>query len=76
MFPSSKMSSAEGDRIKLTRNDPLGWTNGTAAVVEAINPLAREAQLRLDDGRSHTLALHSAQDQHWRHGYVETAYGA
>jgi ATP-dependent exoDNAse (exonuclease V) alpha subunit len=76
VFTARDRGLAEGERITLTRNDPRGWTNGTTAIALAVDPVAREARLRLDDGRMATLRLDEPCDQHWRHGYVETAYGA
>lgn len=76
VFARRERRLAEGDRVVLTRNDPRGWTNGTTALVQAIDASARTARLRLDDGRFETLALDQDPDRHWRHGYVKTAYGA
>ncbi len=66
-----------GDRVQFTRNDyRLGRVNGAGGQVISVDAGRGLAAVKADDGRTHRLRLAEAQDQHIRHGYVQTMYAA
>jgi conjugative relaxase-like TrwC/TraI family protein len=76
-FTPGQAEIMKGDRIEFTHNDrALSRDNGARANVIAISPEERTARIRLDNGKFQTLDVDKATDQHLRHGYVQTAYGA
>lgn len=67
----------KGDQIQLTRNDhSLARINGQRGQIETIDPETRIAAIKFDNGKTQKLDLDRPQDQHIRHGYVETAFAA
>jgi conjugative relaxase-like TrwC/TraI family protein len=67
----------KGDRIEFTRNDRSQMReNGGRAQVVSVNAQDQIARVRLDSGKFQTLDLTKSNDQHLRHGYVQTAHAA
>jgi ATP-dependent exoDNAse (exonuclease V) alpha subunit len=64
-----------GDRVLFTRNDRrVGMMNGTLGSVRHIDPLAQKLRVRLDSGRSVTVALKDYGRESVRLGYCATTH--
>jgi ATP-dependent exoDNAse (exonuclease V) alpha subunit len=76
-FAPQKLDLKAGDRIQFTRNDrEAGRINGGRAEVIAVDDAARSVTIQTSRGRTETLNLDAARDQHIRHAYVDTAFAA
>lgn len=76
-FAPQKLELKTGDRIQFTRNDrEAGRINGGRAEVVAVDEKSRSATIQVSLGRTETLSLDTARDQHIRHAYVDTAFAA
>jgi conjugative relaxase-like TrwC/TraI family protein len=76
-FAAQKLDLKAGDRIQFTRNDrEAGRINGGRAEVIAVDEATRSAAIQTSRGRTETLSLDAARDQHIRHAYVDTAFAA
>lgn len=74
-FAPQPMELKAGDRIQFTRNDrEAARINGGRAEVIAVDQAERSATIQTSRGRTETLALDAARDQHIRHAYVNTAF--
>lgn len=76
-FAPQSLELKTGDSIRFTRNDrEAGRINGARGEVTAIDTQARTAEIRNPRGKTQTLSLDAARDQHIAHAYVETAFAA
>jgi conjugative relaxase-like TrwC/TraI family protein len=76
-FEPKPLELKSGDRIQFTRNDrEAGRINGGRGEVIAVNEQPRTATIQTPRGKTETLSLDAARDQHIRHAYVETAFAA
>ncbi|MEP7351225.1 MAG: MobF family relaxase [Sphingorhabdus sp.] len=76
-FTPGSIEIMKGDRVEFTRNDrTLSRENGGRALVVAVNADQQTARVRLESGKFQTLDLAKSTDQHFRHGYVQTAHAA
>ena len=77
VFSIEAIELRAGDLVQFTRNDrALGRINGQQGEIIAVDPVTREAKVRLGRGKIETLALDSPRDQHIAHSYVATAFAA
>ncbi len=66
-----------GDRVVCLRNDRrLGVTNGTFAIIEAVDPDARSLLVRRDDGVRLRIPRRYLDAGHVTHGYAITGHKA
>lgn len=76
-FAPQSLELKAGDRIQFTRNDrEAGRINGGRGEVIAVDERGRSATIQTSRGRTETLTLDAARDQHIRHAYVDTAFAA
>lgn len=76
-FAPQPLDLKTGDSIRFTRNDrEAGRINGRRGEVIAVDQQTRTATIRTAHGRTETLNLDSARDQHIAHAYVDTAFAA
>jgi ATP-dependent exoDNAse (exonuclease V) alpha subunit len=76
-FEAKPLDLKAGDSIRFTRNDrQAGRINGARGEVIAVDAQARTATIQTANGRTETLKLDAARDQHIAHAYVETAFAA
>jgi len=76
-FVPQRLELKAGDRIQFTRNDrEAGRINGGRGEVIAVDEATRSATIQISRGKTETLALDAARDQHIRHAYVDTAFAA
>lgn len=76
-FAPQPIDLKTGDAIRFTRNDrEAGRINGGRGEVIAVDEHARTAIIQTAQGRTETLNLDSARDQHIRHAYVDTVFAA
>ncbi|WP_206240652.1 MobF family relaxase [Novosphingobium terrae] len=76
-FAPQSLELKAGDRIQFTRNDrQVGRINGGRCEVVAVDERARCATIQTSRGRTETLNIDAARDQHLRHAYVDTAFAA
>lgn len=77
VFTPQKLELKVGDSIQFTRNDrEAGRINGARAEVIKVDEVARSATIQTSRGKTETLSLDTARDQHIRHAYVDTAFAA
>lgn len=76
-FAPQSIDLKTGDSIRFTRNDrEAGRINGGRGEVIAVDAQARTAIVQTQSGKSETLHLDDARDQHIAHAYVDTAFAA
>ncbi len=76
-FTSEAIELRAGDQVQFTRNDrTLGRINGQQGEIIAVDPVLREAKVRVARGKIETLTLDSPRDQHIAHAYVATVFAA
>jgi len=76
-FTPQPLDLKTGDSIRFTRNDrEAGRINGGRGEVIAVDEQTRTATIQTAHGRTETLNLDSASDQHIAHAYVDTAFAA
>lgn len=76
-FTPQPLELKTGDSIRFTRNDrEAGRINGGRGEIIAVEEQTRTATIRTPNGKTETLSLDAARDQHIAHAYVETAFAA
>lgn len=76
-FAPQSLELKAGDSIRFTHNDrEAGRINGGRGEVVVVDERTRIAIIQTPQGRTETLRLDAARDQHIRHAYVETAFAA
>ncbi len=77
IFTTQSLELKTGDNIRFTRNDrEAGRINGGRSEVIAVDERTKTATIQTSQGRTETLNLNSARDQHVAHDYVQTAFSA
>ena len=77
VFQGQSRELRAGDRIEFTRNNAARErVNGLKADVTKVDPDRETLTIKTERGKTVTLSIHEASDQHVRHAYVQTAYAA
>ncbi|MFP1130788.1 MobF family relaxase [Asticcacaulis sp. W401b] len=77
VFQGQNRELRAGDRIEFTRNNAAqARINGLKAEVTKVNPDRETITIKTERGKTVTLSIHEASDQHIRHAYVQTAYAS
>ncbi|WP_288039371.1 MobF family relaxase [Acidiphilium sp.] len=76
-FTTEVIELRAGDLLQFTRNDrDVGRINGQKGEILAVDPMSREAKIRVDKGKIFSLSLDNPRDQHIAHSYVATTFAA
>ena len=77
VFQGQNRELRAGDRIEFTRNNATqDRINGLKAEVTKVDLDRETVTIKTERGKTVTLSIHEASDQHVRHAYVQTAYAA
>ncbi len=77
VFQGQQRELRTGDRIEFTRNNAAqARINGLKAEVTKVDPDRETVTIKTERGKTVTLSIREASDQHVRHAYVQTAYAA
>ncbi len=77
MFQGQNRELRAGDKVEFTRNDSArARINGLKAEVTKVDQDRETVTIKTERGKTVTLSVHEASDQHIRHAYVQTAFAA